>query len=799
MAYKYATRLINRIRAKIKSEGSVTQEELDSLIREERAREGGMAKNAPTTATLSDDTDSIQDFIADVCSALRNQYGFSCHVVATYKSGHVVYCTSSLYDSYSDSDSTFYDQKFTIDGDNITFNERTEVERIESWEPVNGDVEESGEDEPDEGSLEDVLEDVQEALDGQYGKYNTYQVATFDSPAHVTYRQYSNGSDVTSFWDQEYTFDGDEVTLAANRTEVKKSVTYQVSAEDIALMYAKGGASSSAKGGKTALPKNVQELPEKQQSQWVDLWNSTYERCQTRGGKNCEQRAFQNANGVLKREVKAEDITLANGKTTNQTWSGVASNYKNTAAYCAACLIDENAPGEAKVQEKCHLPIYEPDGTLNLNAVRNASARINQVKGVSSEAKAKAAKKLASLSSKHSIGDQSTSAKDAGDNDILLEDGNVAEVYTEIRLADLGGGTLPSWQQIHKIGEWMIPHAISGKIQLTREMGNQMIQNFNNGVLRIGVPVDEGHSTDSGGRAIGRVVSLSWGDEGEGLPGYSAPNGRGNILYAKMNFNSVGQQVLGDVPPQFGWFSPQYLLNYKDKESGREYGCTLRAVGSTNNPFLRLRSVQGEPVPEPVLLSDGLVRPQSGSNNVPEENTGAPKLTDAEIRLQETERKLEDAQNRIALTEKRLAEQARATHVERVVNLMDRHVSNGLPPALRPYLQAILLSSHPEDEASVSLDDHPTDTDSYNLYGLAVKLTELIPHMPVNQQITVDMDAQRPPNEAPKLKLDDGQYKAISRRMLEEAGIGVKLQNGRNGATVGASSEADPPSIDDEE
>jgi hypothetical protein len=71
--------------------------------------------------------------------------------------------------------------------------------------------------------------------------------------------------------------------------------------------------------------------------------------------------------------------------------------------------------------------------------------------------------------------------------------------------------------------------------------------------------------------------------------------------------------------------------------------------------------------------------------------------------------------------------------------------------------------------------------------------------MPVNQQITVDMDAQRPPNEAPKLKLDDGQYKAISRRMLEEAGIGVKLQNGRNGATVGASSEADPPSIDDEE
>lgn len=79
----------------------------------------------------------------------------------------------------------------------------------------------------------------------------------------------------------------------------------------------------------------------------------------------------------------------------DKPWSGNASRYSSTEAYCKACLIDEN-DGAPKTQSKCHLPVYEPSGALNRNAVHAAAARINQT-SASGEAKAKAKSKLRSL------------------------------------------------------------------------------------------------------------------------------------------------------------------------------------------------------------------------------------------------------------------------------------------------------------------------------------------------------------------------------------------------------------------
>ncbi len=67
----------------------------------------------------------------------------------------------------------------------------------------------------------------------------------------------------------------------------------------------------------------------------------------------------------------------------DKPWDGSASRYADTAAYCAACLIDENPSGGEKSQAKCHLPIKEPNGDININAVRNALARVNQVQASS--------------------------------------------------------------------------------------------------------------------------------------------------------------------------------------------------------------------------------------------------------------------------------------------------------------------------------------------------------------------------------------------------------------------------------
>lgn len=82
---------------------------------------------------------------------------------------------------------------------------------------------------------------------------------------------------------------------------------------------------------------------------------------------------------------------------TDKAWDGSASRYDDTDAYCKACLIDENDSGADKVQSKCKLPVYEPNGDLNSNAVRDAISRLPQLKGVSQESKDAAKKKLRTL------------------------------------------------------------------------------------------------------------------------------------------------------------------------------------------------------------------------------------------------------------------------------------------------------------------------------------------------------------------------------------------------------------------
>lgn len=81
---------------------------------------------------------------------------------------------------------------------------------------------------------------------------------------------------------------------------------------------------------------------------------------------------------------------------TTKPWSGAASKYADTAAYCSACLIDDNPAGAEKTQAKCHLPIKEPNGDININAVRNALARVGQVQ-TSAENKAAARRRLQQL------------------------------------------------------------------------------------------------------------------------------------------------------------------------------------------------------------------------------------------------------------------------------------------------------------------------------------------------------------------------------------------------------------------
>ena len=85
----------------------------------------------------------------------------------------------------------------------------------------------------------------------------------------------------------------------------------------------------------------------------------------------------------------------------DKPWGSIsASDYKDAAAYCDACLIDANEPGKPKTKDACKLPYKEPGGAVNRNGVHAAVAVLAGARGgvqASSADKRKAARKLASL------------------------------------------------------------------------------------------------------------------------------------------------------------------------------------------------------------------------------------------------------------------------------------------------------------------------------------------------------------------------------------------------------------------
>ena len=76
-------------------------------------------------------------------------------------------------------------------------------------------------------------------------------------------------------------------------------------------------------------------------------------------------------------------------------WNGDASRFEDD-EYKRSCLIDRG--GDAPVKERCSLPVLEPNGDVNANALGAAAAVLagarGGLRGVSTEAKAKAARKL---------------------------------------------------------------------------------------------------------------------------------------------------------------------------------------------------------------------------------------------------------------------------------------------------------------------------------------------------------------------------------------------------------------------
>ena len=81
----------------------------------------------------------------------------------------------------------------------------------------------------------------------------------------------------------------------------------------------------------------------------------------------------------------------------DKAWDGSASRFPSTEAYCSSCLIDLNEAGKDKTQSNCKLPIREPGGAINKNALGAAAAALAGSRGgvqAPADAKKKAARAL---------------------------------------------------------------------------------------------------------------------------------------------------------------------------------------------------------------------------------------------------------------------------------------------------------------------------------------------------------------------------------------------------------------------
>jgi HK97 family phage prohead protease len=76
---------------------------------------------------------------------------------------------------------------------------------------------------------------------------------------------------------------------------------------------------------------------------------------------------------------------------THKPWNGSAARFTDE-QYQRSCLIDRG--GDAPPKTRCSLPVLEPNGDVNANALGAAAARLNQLTGVTAAQKAAAARKL---------------------------------------------------------------------------------------------------------------------------------------------------------------------------------------------------------------------------------------------------------------------------------------------------------------------------------------------------------------------------------------------------------------------
>lgn len=214
------------------------------------------------------------------------------------------------------------------------------------------------------------------------------------------------------------------------------------------------------------------------------------------------------------------------------------------------------------------LPHHTSSGALDLNHLRNALARWNQVKGVPANIKRAGLRHLESHARKAGVGDR----KAASDF--------VTEVYSleNITFEQLGEGDnaryVTKGLTFAVAGKFV--HPWFGEVDLSEPVLREMKRNFDKRVLSTDVAIDERHDR---GRAMGWVKDITH-------PKKANLNGKDyTALLGDVEWTPEGRKLLEDKI--YKYFSPEFG-DYTEADGKTTHHNVLLGGALTNRPFLKM-------------------------------------------------------------------------------------------------------------------------------------------------------------------------------------------------------------------
>ena len=188
-------------------------------------------------------------------------------------------------------------------------------------------------------------------------------------------------------------------------------------------------------------------------------------------------------------------------------------------------------------------------------------------------------------------------------------------------------------------------HDKYGKVEITRQLFSEMIENHKKGTRGIEVMIDYSHNSEN--EAAGWVKDLHIRDVqlAEANPEQGIEEKIEYQLWADVDWTPVGRKKLADK--EFAYLSADFDPNYKDNENPTQsYGAVLLGAGLTNRPVIKRMN--------PAIQLSEFSQTNNKEHGMTLEEI-QKKLDATNVKLSESESKLGEAEKSLADSEVKLA------------------------------------------------------------------------------------------------------------------------------------------------